>query len=62
LFVIALLVAAARGRHGPVAERFLSWILLLPIAITGPWAGGFSRLLSRYGCKTHWMGSEPVPI
>jgi hypothetical protein len=32
LFVVALLVAAARGRHGPVAERFLSWILLLPMA------------------------------
>ena len=60
LFVVALLVAAARGRHGPVAERFLSWILLLPIGITGLWAG--SHLLSRYGCETHWMGSEPVPI
>jgi hypothetical protein len=33
--------AAARGRHGPVAERFLSWILLLPIGITGLWAGAF---------------------
>ena len=41
LFVVALLVAAARGRHGPVAERFLSWILLLPIGITGLWAGAF---------------------
>ena len=35
LFVVALVVAAARRRHGPVAERFLSWILLLPIGITG---------------------------
>jgi hypothetical protein len=41
LFVVALLVAAARGRHGPVAERFLSWILLLPIGITGLWAEAF---------------------
>src|SRR5271170_6866002 len=41
LFIVALLVAAARRRHGPVAERFLSWILLLPIGITGLWAGAF---------------------
>jgi hypothetical protein len=41
LFIAALLVAAARRHHGPVAERFLSWILLLPIGITGLWAGAF---------------------
>ncbi len=39
LFVVALAVAAARGGHGSVAERFLSWILLLPIGVTGLWAG-----------------------
>jgi hypothetical protein len=39
LFVAALLIAAARHGHGPAAERFLSWILLLPIGITGLWAG-----------------------
>jgi hypothetical protein len=39
LFVVALAVAAARRGHGPAAERFLSWILLLPIGITGLWAG-----------------------
>jgi hypothetical protein len=41
LFVVALLVAAARRGHGPTAERFLSWILLLPIGVTGLWAGAF---------------------
>jgi hypothetical protein len=41
LFVVALLVAAARRRHGPAAERFLSWVLLLPIGVTGLWAGAF---------------------
>lgn len=41
LFVVALAVAAARPRHGPVAERFLSWILLLPVGVTGLWAGAF---------------------
>jgi hypothetical protein len=34
-------IAAARRGHGPAAERFLSWILLLPIGITGLWAGAF---------------------
>ena len=41
LFVIALVIAAARRRHGPMAERFLSWILLLPIGITGCGPGFF---------------------
>jgi hypothetical protein len=39
LFVVALGVAAARGGHGSMDERFLSWILLLPIGVTGLWAG-----------------------
>jgi hypothetical protein len=41
LFVIALLVAALRRGQGAAAERFLSWILLLPIGVTGLWAGVF---------------------
>jgi hypothetical protein len=39
LFVVALCIAAARRDHGSTAERFLSWILLLPIGVTGLWAG-----------------------
>lgn len=39
LFAIALVTAAARRGHGSTAERFLSWILLLPIGVTGLWAG-----------------------
>ena len=41
LLIAALVMAAARRRDGPVAERFLSWILLLPIGVTGLWAGAF---------------------
>src|SRR5277367_4754340 len=41
LLVIALIAAAARHGDGLAAERFLSWILLLPIGITGLWAGIF---------------------
>ena len=41
LFVIALVVAAiSRGRDS-AAEQFLSWMLLLPIGLTGIWAGTF---------------------
>jgi hypothetical protein len=41
LFLIALGVAALRHGQGSAAERYLSWILLLPIGITGIWAGLF---------------------
>ncbi|HZU88573.1 MAG TPA: DUF6790 family protein [Stellaceae bacterium] len=41
LFVAALIVAAAwRGREA-AAERFLSWVLLLPIGVAGLWAALF---------------------
>jgi hypothetical protein len=39
LFVAAFLATAARQGHGSAAERLLSWILLLPIGVTGLWAG-----------------------
>jgi hypothetical protein len=45
LFAIALVVAAARQSRGPTAERFLSWILLLPVGVTGLWAGVFHIFL-----------------
>ena len=38
LFVLALIIAWAR-RRGSAAERLLAWILLLPIGVTGLWAG-----------------------
>ncbi len=41
LLVLALAVAAVQRGHGSAAERFLSWILLLPIGVTGLWAGAF---------------------
>jgi hypothetical protein len=45
LLVVALAMAAARRAHGSAAERFLSWILLLPIGVTGVWAGAFHVFL-----------------
>jgi hypothetical protein len=41
LFIVALLIAAARRGPGSGVERVLSWILLLPIGVTGLWAGAF---------------------
>jgi hypothetical protein len=38
LFVLALVITLSR-RHGSVIERLLAWILLLPIGVTGLWAG-----------------------
>ena len=45
LFFVALVTAAARRGHGSAAERFLAWILLLPIGVTGLWAGAFHIFL-----------------
>lgn len=45
MLVVALVMAAARRVHGSAAERFLSWILLLPIGVTGLWAGAFHVFL-----------------
>jgi hypothetical protein len=47
LFALALLIAAATRRAGPVPERLLSWILLLPIGVTGLWAGTFHVFLPK---------------
>lgn len=45
LLLVAVLMAAARRGHGATAERFLSWVLLLPIGVTGLWAGVFHVFL-----------------
>jgi hypothetical protein len=39
LFVAALVLAILRQGHGSFAERLLGWLLLLPIGVTGLWAG-----------------------
>src|ERR1700753_4328691 len=39
LFVLALVIASARRHDDRFAQRLLSWILLLPIGVTGLWAG-----------------------
>lgn len=44
LFGVGVGMAAMRRGHGSAAERFLSWILLLPIGVTGLWSGAFHVL------------------
>jgi hypothetical protein len=39
LFVLALAIALLQRGNRSLAERLLSWILLLPIGVTGLWAG-----------------------
>jgi hypothetical protein len=62
LLVVALEIAASQRGHGSTAERFLSWILLLPIGITGLWAGVFHVFLPTTAATPHWLGRKPVPV
>jgi hypothetical protein len=39
LFLAALVLAASTRARGSLAERVLAWTLLLPIGVTGLWAG-----------------------
>src|SRR6202042_2838941 len=39
LFVVAIAFAMVTRGHGTIVERLLAWTLLLPIGITGLWAG-----------------------
>ena len=41
LFVLALICAHFVPSPRPAAERYLAWLLLLPIGVTGLWAGVF---------------------
>jgi hypothetical protein len=39
LFVAAIVLAMVTRGHGTLVERLLAWTLLLPIGVTGLWAG-----------------------
>lgn len=39
LFVAAIVLAVFTHRNAPIVERLLAWTLLLPIGVTGLWAG-----------------------
>jgi hypothetical protein len=60
LFVIALAVALLRRHDGPLAQRLLSWILLLPIGVTGLWAGIFHIFFPATAAA--YIGWQPSPF
>lgn len=60
LFDIALVVAAICRGHDSAAERFLSWMLLLPIGLTGIWAGVFHVFFPTLAAKL--IGWEVSPF
>ena len=60
LFVVALAVATICRGHDSTAERFLSWMLLLPIGLTGIWAGTFHVFFPTLAAKL--IGWEVSPF
>ena len=60
LMVAALLVAAIRREGRATAERFLSWILLLPVGVTCLWAAIFHLFFP--GVSAADIGWEPSPF
>jgi len=61
LFVAALLIAAfGRTPRWSTPERFVSWILLLPIGVTGLWAAAFHLLAP--SVAAHLIGWETSPF
>jgi hypothetical protein len=60
MLVLALLIPAFSRERGAVPERFLSWVLLLPIGLTGLWAGAFHIFLSHIASAD--IGWKPSPF
>jgi Family of unknown function (DUF6790) len=59
LFVLALIFAAL-GHRRPVSERYLAWLLLLPIGLGGLWAGFFH--LAYPEMAAHFIGWKDSPF
>jgi hypothetical protein len=60
LLVVALVLAAVRRDREAAAERFLSWVLLLPIGATGLWAALFHIFFP--GLAAAHIGWQPSPF
>jgi hypothetical protein len=59
LFVIAIL-AGMVSRHRPRSEAFLSWLLLLPIGVSGIWAATYHLLFPNFAAA--FIGWQPSPF
>lgn len=60
LLGLALVIAALLRGHGAPAQRFLSWVLLLPIGITLLWAAFYHLVLPDQAAA--FIGWQPSPF
>ena len=60
LFVAALALAATVRTGAPAADRFLAWILLLPVGVTGLWAALFHLFFP--GISAAYIGWQVSPF
>jgi hypothetical protein len=60
MLVLAVLVAAIPRTGRPFAARLLDWVLLLPIGVTGIWAGAFHIAFPQMSAA--YIGWEPSPF
>ena len=60
LLVLAVALAIARRKSPRFAERFLGWVLLLPIGITCLWAGIYHVFFS--STAAHFIGWQVSPF
>lgn len=60
LLPLALIIAAVPRRGQPAAERFLAWVLLLPIGGTALWAGLWHVAFPRMSAG--FIGWAPSPF
>lgn len=61
MLVLALMIAAvSRARGAAAPGRLLSWLLLLPIGLSGLWAAAFHVFLS--GAASTDIGWQPSPF
>src|SRR5271156_2183526 len=58
-FVVAL-ICAALDRRRPVADRYLRWLLLLPIGLGGLWSGIFHVAFPEIAA--HFIGWQNSPF
>ncbi len=60
LLVLALVIAALLRGHGPPAQRFLAWVLLLPVGVMFLWAAFYHLVLP--GQAAAFIGWQPSPF
>lgn len=60
LFAAALIIASVRNTPASTAERFLAWLLLLPVGIDMIWAGSFHLIFPETAAR--FIGWQVSPF